>query len=200
MSKTLTPPKIYPGFSPEEKQARRIARLKKRGQSDLMEVRDSVIHGSGVYATKAVEKGEYLVEYVGLLINKEESEKRAWEQYALAEETGAAAVYIFNLTEKWDLDGSFDWNPSRLLNHSCRPNCEAVQDSRRIYIQAMRNLKKGEELTFDYGFEAEMYHDHPCRCGEKNCIGYIVGQDHYPALAALQKEAGETVTVPKSRR
>ncbi len=170
---------------------RRIAKLTKRGQSELVEVRGSIIHGRGVYATQDIAKEEYVIEYVGNLIDKEESERRAWAQYEEAEKTGGAAVYIFNLTKKWDLDGNVEWNPARLINHSCEPNCEAVQDKKRIYIQSMRPLKKGEEITFDYGFDADSYADHPCRCGSENCIGYIVGKDYLEDLQAYLAAAEE---------
>lgn len=170
----------------ELRQLRQLEKLKKRGQSDLIEVRDSVIHGTGVYAACDIGAEEHVVEYVGNLIDKETSEKRAWEQYDVATETGGAAVYIFNLTEKWDLDGNVEWNPARLINHSCAPNCEAVQDGKRIFIQTLGEpVKKGEELTFDYGFEAESYADHPCRCGAESCIGYIVGKDYYDEFKKL---------------
>ncbi|MDB4735365.1 SET domain-containing protein-lysine N-methyltransferase, partial [Akkermansiaceae bacterium] len=103
--------------------------------------------------------------------------------------TGAAAVYIFNLTKKWDLDGSVEWNPARLINHSCEPNCEAIQEGKRIYIQALRDIETDEEITFDYGFDVESYKDHPCLCGSAKCVGYIVGKDYLEELA--EKLAGE---------
>lgn len=178
-------------LTPEE-EAKRIAKLTKRGQSDLVEVRGSVIHGRGVYATQDILEGEKVIEYVGNLISKEESEKRAWAQFDDAQETGCAAVYIFNLTKKWDLDGDVEWNPARLINHSCDPNCEAMQDKKRIFISSLRPIKKDEEITFDYGFDADSYADHPCLCGSKDCLGYIVGKDHleefYRLLAESEKQ------------
>ena len=168
---------------------RRIEKLTKRGKSDFVEVRGSIIHGRGVYAVKSIPKEEYVIEYVGNRINKKESEKRALAQMEVAEKTGAAAVYIFNLTKKWDLDGSVEWNPARLINHSCEPNCEAIQDRKRIYIQALRDIETDEEITFDYGFDVESYKDHPCLCGSAKCVGYIVGKDYLEELA--EKLAGE---------
>lgn len=168
---------------------RRIEKLTKRGKSDFVEVRGSIIHGRGVYAVKSIPKEEYVIEYVGNRINKKESEKRAWAQMEMAEKTGAAAVYIFNLTKKWDLDGSVEWNPARLINHSCEPNCEAIQEGKRIYIQALRDIETDEEITFDYGFDVESYKDHPCLCGSAKCVGYIVGKDYLEELA--EKLAGE---------
>lgn len=162
-----------------------IAKLKKRGQSEFIEVRDSAIHGSGVYAAKDIPAEEKFVEYVGEMIGKNESERRAKVQSAKARKSGGAAVYIFNLSKKWDLDGSFDWNPARLINHSCEPNCEAFTVGKRIYVYAIGDIKKGEELTFDYGFLPDTYEDHPCLCGSEKCIDYIVGKDHHKALQDL---------------
>lgn len=165
-----------------EQEAKWIEKMRRRGESDFVEVRDSVIHGRGVYCCEPIKKEQYFIEYVGNLISKKESEKRAWKQMEKAEKTGAAAVYIFNLTKKWDLDGNVDWNPARLVNHSCEPNAEAVQDGKRIFLQALRDIDVDEEITFDYGFDIENYKDHPCRCGSENCVGYIVAREQHDEL------------------
>ena len=171
---------------------RQLEKLKKRGKSKWVEVRDSVIHGRGVYSACLIPEETEVIEYVGELIDKEESEKRAWAQIAVAEETGDAAVYIFTLNEEFDIDGSMEWNTARLINHSCDPNCEAFtveeEDGERIVIYAKRDIEPGEELSFDYGFDLECYEDHPCRCGSDNCIGYIVSQDQWPELRKLLKK------------
>jgi len=166
----------------DAKWVRRFKKMIERAESDLCEVRGSEIHGRGVYATEDIPKETEVIEYVGEPINKEISEERAWDQYAKSEENGDAAVYIFTLDEKWDIDGNVPWNIARLINHSCDPNCEAWIVGRRIKIYSLRDIKKGEELTFDYGFDVECYEDHPCRCGSENCIGYIVSQDQWPEL------------------
>lgn len=153
-----------------------------RGQSDYCEVRGSVIHGRGVYATQFIPHETKIIEYVGELVDKEESEKRANAQHAHAVETGDAAVYIFTLSKKWDIDGNVPWNTARLINHSCDPNCEAWIEGRKIFIHALRDINEGEELTFDYGFDIECYEDHPCRCGSKECVGYIVSREQWPEL------------------
>lgn len=171
---------------------RKLAKLKKRGRSKWVEVRGSVIHGQGVYAARDIPDETQVIEYVGELIDKEESETRAWAQMAKAEEEGDAAVYIFTLNERYDLDGSVDWNTARLINHSCDPNCEAFTEESekgdRIFIYALRDIEAGEELSFDYGFDLECYEDHPCRCGSDNCIGYIVNQEQWPELRKLLKK------------
>jgi len=176
----------------------RITRLMKemyeRGQSELCEVRGSDIHGRGVYAAQDLEPETQIIEYLGEYINKEVSEERAWEQAAKAEESGEAAVYIFTLDEQWDIDGNVPWNDARLINHSCEPNCEAWIEEDQIFIYSIKPIKKGEELTFDYGFDIECYEDHPCLCGSDHCVGYIVSQEQWPELKKLLAEK-ESVAV-----
>ena len=171
---------------------RRVEQMKKRGESELVEVRGSEIHGRGVYAACDIAEDTEVIEYVGEPIDKEESEKRAWAQMAVAEKTGDAAVYIFTLNDDWDLDGSVEWNTARLINHSCNPNCIAYTEEGefedRIVIHALRDIKKGEELNFDYGFDLDCYEDHPCRCGSSNCIGYIVSKERWAELRKLLKK------------
>jgi SET domain-containing protein len=161
---------------------RKMLEMWKRGQSDLCEVRGSTIHGRGVYATRRIPKDEQIIEYIGELIDKKESDRRAHAQHAKSLEDGDAAVYIFTLNKKWDIDGNVPWNTARLINHSCEPNCEAWTIGRRIFIHALRDIEPGEELTFDYGFDVDCHEDHPCRCGRPACIGYIVSRSQWDEL------------------
>lgn len=181
----------------DAKWVRRFRKLYERAESDLCEVRGSIIHGRGVYATQDIPKEAEVIEYVGEPINKDVSEDRAWDQYAKHEESGDAAVYIFTLDEQWDIDGNVPWNTARLINHSCDPNCEAWIIGRRICIYSLREIKEGEELTFDYGFDIESYQDHPCRCGSDQCIGYIVSQEQWPELKKrlAEKESDKEAAV-----
>ncbi len=153
-----------------------------RGQSELCEVRVSEIHGRGVYATRDIPAEEKIIEYVGELIDKDESGQRGIDQAEKAELHGDAAVYIFTVSKKYDIDGNFPWNTARLINHSCEPNCEAWQTGKKIFIHSLRDIKEGEELTFDYGFDIECYEDHPCLCGRAGCIGYIVSREQWDQL------------------
>jgi len=161
---------------------RKMLDLWKRGQSELCEIRGSVIHGRGVYATRRIGNEEKIIEYVGELIEKEESGKRGTRQQEHATKSGDAAVYIFNLTNRYDLDGNFPWNTARLINHSCEPNCEAWSSGKKIFIHALKDIEAGEELTFDYGFDVECYEDHPCLCGRGGCVGYIVSREQWQTL------------------
>jgi hypothetical protein len=161
---------------------KKMLALWNRGQSELCEVRGSDIHGRGVYATQDISAEEKIIEYVGELVDKDESGKRGEKQAERAELHGDAAVYIFNVSKKYDIDGNFPWNTARLINHSCDPNCEAWQTGKRIYIHSLRHIAAGEELTFDYGFDVECYEDHPCLCGRDVCIGYIVSREQWEML------------------
>ncbi len=161
---------------------RKLLALWKRGQSDSCEVRGSVIHGRGVYATCDIAAEELIIEYVGELIDKEEGARRGAKQQECSAKSGDAAVYIFNLSKKWDLDGNVPWNTARLINHSCEPNCEAWSKGKKIFIHALRDIKQGEELSFDYGFDVECYLDHPCLCGSKSCVGHIVSRHQWDIL------------------
>lgn len=131
--------------------------------------KESAIHGFGGFAKLDLAKGARILEYLGEIIDKQESARRC----------EANNVYIFALNEQHDIDGAVDWNPARLLNHSCSPNCEAQFDEDRIWIIALRNIRAGEELTFNYGFDLQDYRDYPCRCGSADCVGFIVSEEFF---------------------
>jgi SET domain-containing protein len=137
--------------------------------NEFLEIRQSVIHGTGGYARRDIPAGTLVIEYVGERISKEESNRRC----------EAENEYIFTIDEQWDLDGKVSWNPARFINHSCEPNCEAEWDEGRIFINALRDIKRGEELTFNYNYDLEDYKAHPCRCGTRDCVGYIVAAEYF---------------------
>jgi SET domain-containing protein len=169
---------------------RKLVEMWKRGQSEYCEVRGSAIHGRGVYATRFIPKETQIIEYVGERIGKKESERRGNSQHAKSLKTGDAAVYIFTLSKKYDIDGNVPWNTARLINHSCDPNCEAWIVGRKIFIHALRDINDGEELTFDYGFDVDCYEDHPCLCGRPGCVGYIVSRQQWHELEKRLREKG----------
>ncbi len=157
----------------------------KKGESchsDWCEVRNSGIHGRGLFAKKDIPEGTYIIEYLGEKITKEESHLRGWTQIDHAKVTGEAAVYIFTLDDDHDIDGNFPENSARLINHSCETNCEAWIDEESIWIVAMQDIAADEELFYNYGFDLESYEDHPCRCGSKQCVGHIAGKEYWPSL------------------
>ena len=131
-------------------------------------VRRSRIDNLGLYAAKDIKKGSKIIEYKGKVITRNQAEKNP--KY-----DNDKAIYLFNLNKKYDLDGDFKFNTARLINHSCDPNCEVDGIGFKLWIYAIRDIKKGEELSYDYGFSYdEDYKNFPCRCQSKNCVGYIV--------------------------
>lgn len=144
-----------------------------------VEVKQSGIHNKGVFATQDIPKGKKIVEYLGEIVSSEEGSRRSEKQQK------KGMVYIFKIDSKRDIDGDVPYNIARLINHSCSPNCEAEQEGDKIFIHSLKDIKKGEELTFDYNFGMENYEDHPCKCGSANCVGYIVGEKYWPKLKEL---------------
>ena len=152
-------------------------------------VRRSKIHGRGVVATKDIPAGTRIIEYVGERITKAESDRRDNARAERAKAGKDGCVYIFEINQRHDLDGDVTWNTARLINHSCEPNCESEKVRGRIWISARRDIAKGEELTYDYGFDVENWQDHRCLCGSKKCVGYIVAKGQRWRLRKLLAKA-----------
>ena len=88
------------------------------------------------------------------------------------------AIYLFNINKRFDLDGDFKFNIARLINHSCDPNCEVFGEGLKVWVYAMKDIRKGDELSYDYGFSYdENFRQFPCNCRSKKCVGYIVRRD-----------------------
>ena len=139
-------------------------------------VKYSKLHGKGIFARKDIPKNTHIIEYIGNIVSRKEGERIAEEHHNKAKKTGSGAVYIFELNRKQDIDGSVSWNTARFINHSCEPNCKYKIIDNHIWIISLREIKKGEELTYDYGYDLEDYHEHPCKCNSKKCLGYIIGK------------------------
>ena len=137
-------------------------------------IKKSTIHGNGVFAARDIKEGERIIEYLGEKITKEESNRRGLEREEKSKKTGEGAVYIFELDDEYDIDGNFDYNDARFINHACETNCEAENIDGHIWIVATCDIKKGEEILYNYGYALEHFFEHPCRCGKPNCVGYIV--------------------------
>lgn len=149
----------------------------------MFEVRQSPVHGNGVFATAKILVGTLVCVYRGELISAAEADSRSRSR---SRENPKAPIYIFEIDEDRFLDAT-DFgpeNPARYINHSCDENCETEWNAQTscLEIRALRDIFPGEELSFDYGFELSGFFEHPCRCGAKNCVGYIVAKPLRPTL------------------
>ena len=134
----------------------------------LYKIKKSKIDNRGLYAATNIKKNTKIIEYKGKIITVKETETNP-------KFDNDKAIYLFNLNKKYDLDGDFKYNIARLINHSCDPNCEVDGVGLKLWIYAVKDIKKNEELTYDYGFSFDKdYKDFPCRCGAKKCVGFIV--------------------------
>ncbi len=145
--------------------------------NEWVRVRVSRIHGRGVFAKVDIPSGTRIIEYVGEKITKSESDRRAEKVLEKAKAKGTGAVYIFQLNKRYDIDGNVSWNPARYINHACETNCESDVIRGHIWIIATKEIKKGEELFYDYGYNLDNWEEHKCLCGKKSCIGYIVAKN-----------------------
>ena len=134
----------------------------------LYKQKSSNIDNRGLFASKNIKKGTKIIHYIGKIITKKQTENNP-------KFDNDKAIYLFNLNNRYDLDGDFTYNTARLINHSCDPNCEVEGKGLKLWISSIKDINKNEELTYDYGFSFdENYKDFPCKCGSKNCCGYIV--------------------------
>lgn len=145
--------------------------------------RESNIHGQGVFAKKNIPKGTRIIEYVGERITKAEAERRALiplNQHKTDQTLGA--VYLFELNKRYDIDGNVPYNTARHINHSCDPNAETEIIRGKIWIIALRDIQKGEEITYNYSYGYDGYDEHRCQCRTSRCVGYILAEEDWPKL------------------
>ncbi|MFO7190172.1 MAG: SET domain-containing protein-lysine N-methyltransferase [Pseudomonadota bacterium] len=153
--------------------AKKAAKKAKPGK--LYVVRRSKIHGRGVFAAVDIPKGTRIIEYKGKRITYE----LACELYP-DEEGKPTHTFLFEIDDDHVIDAGQGGNAARWINHSCEPNCEAVEEDGRIYIEAIRNIKAGEELGYNYGITLDEPHTKaakarwPCYCGAKSCRGTLL--------------------------
>lgn len=164
--------------------------------SQYISVEKSDIHNNGVFAKINIPKGTKVIEYVGDKVTKKESDRRAdltLNKNKADENHGM--VYLFTLNRWHDLDGDVPWNTAKYINHSCDPNCEVEIDKKdRIWIISIKDIKKGDEINYDYGYDLEDFHKHQCLCGSDNCIGYIISEDHRPKLYKKLDNMGDELS------
>ena len=151
----------------------------------------SNIHGIGIIASENIKKGTRVIQYLGDKISKKEGDKRSADRIEkFLHKKNEGSVYIFELNSRYDIDGSPLYNKARYINHSCDPNCEVDIINNEIWIISVKNIKKGSELNYDYGypFDKDDYADHNCKCGSTKCIGYIISQDDWKKYKRYSKK------------
>ncbi len=109
--------------------------------------------GLGLFTKNAVKKGDFIIEYVGTILNQKDADAKGGK-------------YLFETNKNRFIDGTSRTNIARYINHSCRPNSEVDIRRGRVLVVAKRNIKPGEELNYDYGKEYfnEYIKPHGCRC------------------------------------
>ena len=140
-------------------------------------VRSSDIQGRGVFAQQPIAKGDLIGEYTGERITEAEADRR----YPFADDE-RHHTFLFRLDNEMIIDAEHGGSAVKYINHSCDPNCEAVEEDDRILIYALKNIKPGVELAYDYNFILEERHSpkakaqYPCYCGSKKCRGTILAK------------------------
>lgn len=138
-------------------------------------IRTSAIQGRGAFAVRRIRKGTRIIEYTGEPITQEEADERYDDDAMERHHT-----FLFSIDDDLVVDGAVGGNESRYINHSCRPNCEAVIEDGRIWVEALETIQPGAELVYDYAYERtgtpspswdRLY---ACRCGAPGCRGTIL--------------------------
>lgn len=146
--------------------------------------------GWGAVALERLEKGDFIIEYVGEVINDATCEQRLWDM----KRRGEKKFYMCEISKDFTIDATFKGNTSRFLNHSCDPNCKLekwqVDGETRVGVFASRFIEVGEPLTYDYRF-VHFGEKVKCYCGANNCQGYLGSQIKNPTQNALAAAAPE---------
>ena len=143
--------------------------------SRRIQVRQSGVHGKGVYAVAPIAADDVIIEYIGERISWDEAMDRHPHDPAQPNHT-----FYFHVDEACVIDALHGGNSSRWINHACEPNCEADEADGRIFIRALRDLAPGEELFYDYGLVIEerytpkLKKEFACRCGSPICRGTML--------------------------
>ena len=147
----------------------------KEEPNPYFEVRQSSIQGKGAFALRNIRRGTRLIEYLGQRISWRTADKRYDD-----DKMGRHHTFLFTVDEKVVIDAAVNGNDARFLNHSCDGNCEAITDRKRIFIEARKSIKAGDELLYDYQYERSDDHTaadekfYACRCGSPKCRGSIL--------------------------
>jgi uncharacterized protein len=147
----------------------------RRTLTPLFEVRHSPVHGHGVFALRRIRKGTTVIEYLGERVTHAHADERYEDKDPKDNHT-----FLFTVDRKTVIDAGVNGNEARFVNHGCDPNCQSVTQNKRIYIEAIRTIRPGEELVYDYQIQRD--DDDPadvdvifaCRCGAVSCRGSML--------------------------
>ncbi|MFO1222462.1 MAG: SET domain-containing protein-lysine N-methyltransferase [Burkholderiaceae bacterium] len=142
-----------------------------------IQVRRSGVHGRGVYALRPIARGETIIEYKGQMITWKQAEARHPHDPDDPDHT-----FFFHIDEEHVIDAAVGGNAARWINHACNPNCESDVDEQRhrVFIKALRAIRPGEELFYDYGlviderYTPKVKKQFACRCGARRCRGTML--------------------------
>ena len=140
-------------------------------------IRPSPIQGRGAFATRRIPAGVRLIEYAGERLTPAEADARYPDEDGVRHHT-----YLFAIDDDIVIDAAVGGNAARWINHSCDPNCDAVVENGRIWIDTIREVKPGEELAYDYAYVLDERHTpeakrrFPCHCGARRCRGTILAK------------------------
>ena len=128
-----------------------------------------------MFATRRIPKGSRIIEYKGRLITEAEADKRYGDDES-------NHTFLFLLDNDMVIDAYRDGNSARWINHSCDPNCEPMEDGNRLFIHAIRDIKAGDELSYEYNLVIEDRYTpaikklYACRCGTRKCQGTFLAK------------------------
>ncbi|WHZ09995.1 MAG: Proteins containing SET domain [Burkholderiaceae bacterium] len=140
-----------------------------------IQTRRSGVHGKGVFALQPIAAGEVIIEYTGEVISWKAAQARHPH-----DPNDPNHTFFFHIDERHVIDAKVGGNSARWINHSCDPNCEADEQHGRIFIKALRRIRAGEELNYDYGliiderYTPKLKAEYPCWCGARNCRGTLL--------------------------
>jgi SET domain-containing protein len=141
-------------------------------------VRKSSIHGRGVFALTHIPKKNRIIEYKGELISDAEADRRYSKRHEHSPHT-----MLFSVDGGLVIDATRRGNAARWINHSCAPNCKIEEEGSRVFIDARRDIRPGEELTYDYNLQIGERHtkaakrEHACFCRARRCRGTMLGEE-----------------------
>ena len=162
------------------------------------EIRRSRIQGRGGFATRRIKRGERIGEYTGERISQGEGDRRYDD-----DEMARHHTFLFAVSARTVIDAAVGGNDTRFINHSCDPNCDAVIERGRVFIDACKPIAEGEELFYDYSYEREKdagpdaESQYPCWCGTKKCRGTILVPEK---KKKRKRPAGRKTKRPAKRR